>query len=326
MSKIYYDKDATLDPVQNKKIGIIGYGNQGRAQALNMRDSGLQNISIGSIKDASMEQAQADGISAGSIEEISAASDILFLLIPDEVMPKVYEQSILHGLKAGNVINFASGYNITFKKIIPPDFVDVIMVAPRMIGEGVRELFVNKKGYPAFVGVEQDASGQALEIALGLAKAMGATMKAAMEVTMQQETTMDLFAEQAIWPLIESILMEAFDYQVKMGLPSEAIVTELYMSKEPAYMFEKMADFGFWKQFLLHSHTSQYGQLSRYHQVDRTSIRSFMDKAATEIESGAFAEEWEKEQAEGMSEFNRLREEAFQHPINEIEDKLRDQS
>jgi len=326
MSKIYYDQDASLDAVVNKKIGIIGYGNQGRAQALNMRDSGLEHVSIGSIQDASMDQAKNDGFDAGSIEEVSRESDILFLLIPDEVMPKVYEQNILPGLESGNVLNFASGYNITFKKIVPPEFVDVIMVAPRMIGEGVRELFVNKKGYPAFVGVEQDHSGNALEITLGLAKAMGATMKAAMEVTMQQETMMDLFAEQATWPMIENILVEAFEYQVKMGLPPEAVLSELYLSKEPAYMFEKMADVGFFKQLPLHSHTSQYGQLSRFHKFDREPIRSFMEKAVKEIENGSFAKEWEQEQANGMIEFNRLRAEAFEHPINRIEEKLKDQT
>ena len=326
MSRIFYDKDATLDSVRLKKIGIIGYGNQGRSQALNMRDSGLENISIGSVKDASMDQAEADGFTTGTIEDVSADSDILFLLIPDEVMPKVYEQRILPGLEAGNVLNFASGYNITFKKIVPPETVDVIMVAPRMIGEGVRELFVNKKGYPAFVGVEQDASGKALEIALGLAKAMGATMKAAMEVSMYQETVMDLFAEQATWPIISNVLIEAFEYQVKMGLPKEAVLTELYLSKEPAYMFEKMVDIGFFKQLPLHSRTSQYGQLSRFQRVDRKFIRDMMDKTVAEIDGGIFAEEWEKEQTNGMTKFKRLKEEAFQHPINEVEDKLRDQS
>lgn len=322
-SKIYYDQDASLENIQNKTVGIIGYGNQGRAQAMNMRDSGVGPIIIGSVEDQSLELARDDDFPTGTIADVSQESDIIFLLIPDEVMPQVYLDEVLGGLTEGKVLNFASGYNITFNKIVPPGNIDIIMVAPRMVGSGVRDLYLNGQGYPSFVGVAQDYSGQARSLALGLAKAMGATRKGAIEVTFQQETTMDLFAEQATWPLIEKVLLSAFEFQIAKGLPAEAVISELYLSKEPAYMFEKMADMGFFKQMVLHSRTSQYGQLSRFEQVDDTAIRSFMEKAFKEIGEGSFAAEWEQEQVQGFPKFDRLKAQALAHPLNTIEEKLR---
>jgi len=322
MTKIYYDADADTDLLQDRRIGIIGYGNQGRAQALNMRDSGIFNILIGTAKDVTFERAKNDGFEILEISEVARQADILFMLVPDEIMPRIYLEQIEPYLHSGDLLNFASGYNITFSQIVPPDDVDVIMVAPRMIGDGVRNLFLQGKGYPAFMAVEQDASGTARAVALALAKAMGATKKGTIEVTFRDETMLDLLAEQAIWPMILSVLTEAFKLEVEKGHPAEASLVELYISKEPAYLFEKMAEDGFFKQMPYHSHTSQYGQLSRAESLDKSFIRKTLEEAYQQIESGQFAREWKREQEKGLPEFKRLINEAFRSEISRTEEKL----
>jgi ketol-acid reductoisomerase len=322
MAKDYSSGEADLSVLNEKVIGIVGYGNQGRAQALNMRDSGVADIQIGTARDATYDQAEKDGFGVLSVPEVVERSDIVFLLIPDEIMPSVYRDQIEPHLAEGNVLNFASGYNITFKHIIPPPWVDVIMVAPRMIGDGVRRLFLEKAGYPAFIAVEQDASGVAKQTALALAQAMGVTPEGTIEVTFKDETMMDLLAEQAIWPMILSILTEAFDFEVEKGHPPEASLIELYLSKEPAYMFEKAAEVGLFKQLPLHSHTSQYGQLSRAEALDKRFIRKTLEEAYAHIESGRFAQEWRAEQDAGFPEFKRLLDQAYRSRISQLEAKL----
>ncbi|MBE0654952.1 MAG: ketol-acid reductoisomerase [Bacteroidales bacterium] len=322
MTKIFYDKDADISLLEGKTVGIIGYGNQGRAQALNMKDSGITSILIATARDETYEKAEKDGFQLTEIQNITRQSDILFLLIPDEIMPQVYEEHVAPNLRPGMVLNFASGYNITFRQIVPPDHVDVIMVAPRMIGDGVRNLFLEKKGYPAFIAVEQNASGSAREIALALAKAMGATRKGTIEVTMKDETMLDLLAEQAIWPMIMSVITEAFRFEVEKGHPAAASLVELYISKEPAYMFEKMAEMGLFKQMPLHSHTSQYGQMSRAEALDKSFIRKTLEDAYEYLEKGNFAREWKEEQEKGMPEFRRLVKQAMESDISRLEEDL----
>lgn len=323
MTKIYYDQDTNISHLDEKSIGIIGYGNQGRAQALNIRDSGISDILIGTARDETFTRAQKDGFRVDDIPAVAVESDILFLLIPDEIMPVVYHEQIEPHLKPGNVLNFASGYNITFKHILPPDNIDTIMVAPRMIGEGVRSNYLNGGGYPAFIAVEQDATGEALQTALALAKAMGATKMGSVEVTFKDETMLDLLAEQAIWPMIISILIEAFHFEVKKGHPPEASLIELYMSREPAYMFEKMADDGLFKQFPYHSHTSQYGQLSRIEKLDKSFFRETLADAYKYIEDGEFAREWGMEQKNGLPDLKRLLDQAYNSTISNLEEKIK---
>lgn len=231
MANIYYDEDADLGLVVDKTVAIIGYGNQGRSQALNMRDSGVKNVIVGSRHDESYDQANADGFMVYSIAEAAKKADIIFLLLPDEVAPEIYEEQIAPNLEPGNVLNFASGYNITFHRIRPAEGLDVVMAAPRMIGKGVRELYESGEGSPAFVAVHQDASGKALEYGKALCKAIGATRKGAIEVTFDDETCLDLMAEQGTWPIIYNVFVEAFKLQVEMGHPEEAVLMEMYLSK-----------------------------------------------------------------------------------------------
>jgi ketol-acid reductoisomerase len=324
MSKIYYDEDANLDLVIDKTIAIIGYGNQGRAQALNMRDSGVKNIIVGSRKDASFDQANDDGFRVYSIAEASKKADIIFLLIPDEVAPEIFKAEIEPNLGSGNIINFASGYNITFEKITPPSYVDVVMAAPRMIGQGVRELYQSGKGFPAFVAVAQDFSGQALEFGKALCKAIGSTKEGAIEVNFNDETFLDLMSEQATWPIIYQVFLEAFKLQVEMGHPEEAVLMEMYLSKEPAVMLEKAVDVGFFKQLSFHSHTSQYGQLTGVNTVDTKMIRDFLKSQYEKISSGKFANEWDKEQKENsLKTLKKLKEEALNCEFANAEDRLK---
>ena len=322
MAKIYYDHDADPGLLDGMTIGIIGYGNQGRAQALNMRDSGAENILVATAKDETYDQARKDGFRVLDIETVTRLSDILFMLIPDEIMPRVYLEQIEPHLSLGKVLNFASGYNITFRQIIPPDQVDVIMVAPRMIGDGVRNLFLQGKGYPAFLAVEQDASGSAKKTALALARAIGATRRGTIEVTFRDETMLDLLAEQAIWPMILSVLTEAYQFVVDKGHPAEASLVELYISREPAYLFDKMAEVGFYRQMPLHSHTSQYGQLSRAEALDKDFIRNTLERAYDDIDRGEFAREWKQELEKGLPEFRRLMEKVKNSGLSKTEKKL----
>lgn len=323
MTNIYYDSDASIDVLKGKTIAIIGYGNQGRAQALNMRDAGVEEIIIGSIYDNSSHLAQADGFKVMSIAEACKKANIIFLLIPDEVAPKVYKEEIEPNLEAGDALNFASGYNITFKNIIPPSDIDIIMVAPRMIGQGVRELYQKGDGAPVFLAVEQDATGKAKDIALALAKAMGGTKKGAIEVTFKDETYLDLTAEQAVWPLIMSVLVETYKFQIEKGHPEEAVLMELYLSKEPMVMMEKMADIGLFKQLPFHSHTSQYGQLTGFSSTKKEYIREFIERQYENIASGKFNKGWRKELENNLEDFNKMKNEAFNSDISKSEKRVR---
>jgi len=319
----FYDPDASLEILSDKTLGIIGYGNQGRAQALNLRDSGLYVI-IGSLRDESASQAEHDGFKVRSIPEVAERADVLALLIPDEVQRDVYRETIAGHLRGGQTLDFAHGYNIHFGLIKPPAGVDVIMVAPRMIGTEVRESFVAGKGAPAFVAVAQDASGHALETALAWARGIGATRAAAFKTTFAEETELDLFQEQALWPLLYRTLQTSFEFLAAKGFPPEIIALETYGSGEAAEIFREMARVGFYKQTRYRSPTSQYGTLSRAATVPfAKELTRFMEKALAGIRDGSFDKEWRSEQAAGYPKFKKLRQAADNHPINDAEEEMR---
>jgi len=195
MAKIYYEDDADLSVLNDKTIAIIGYGNQGSAQAQNMRDSGLDVI-IGNVRDKSWEDAKNAGFDVYPISEAAERADIVHILIPDEVQASVYESEIKDNLNEGNALMFSHGFNIRFKCIKPPEFVDVIMVAPKGPGILVRQTYLDGFGTPALIAVEQDYTGKAKETVLALAKAIGATRAGVLETTFTEETETDLFGEQ----------------------------------------------------------------------------------------------------------------------------------
>lgn len=322
MKRLYYDKDAEVGFLKRKTIGVIGYGNQGRAQALNLRDSGL-NVIIGVRADETKRQARGDGFEVFSIKEAADKAQVLLLLIPDEVMPEVFDKQVLPKLPKGKAICFASGYNIAFKLIEVPRGVDVVMVAPRMIGAGVRQRYLESKGFPSFIGVHQDATGNALKTVLAIARGIGSTKSGVMLLTFAQEAELDLFTEQAFGPAFGQVLLSAIQTLIDAGYPVEAVMVELILSGEFAYSMQKIVEMGFFQQMELHSHTSQYGSMTRSVRHMNPQIAQSMHDVLEEIRSGSFAREWEAEQKAGLPVFNQIKEMRNQHPIAEWERKTR---
>ncbi|MCI8416594.1 MAG: ketol-acid reductoisomerase [Lachnospiraceae bacterium] len=324
MANIYYDADADLNLVKDKCIAILGYGNQGRSQALNMRDSGVKNVIVGNRKDESYDQAVEDGFPVYTIEEATAKADIIFVLLPDEACPEIYNTQMKPYFKKGVLLNFASGYNLTFHNIELPEDSDVVMAAPRMLGQGVREMYVSGEGYPAFVAVAQDASGQALEYGKALCKAIGATKKGTIEGNINDETYLDLMTELGVLPLVYKVFAEAFRLEVEMGHPEEAVLTEAYLSKEMAFLWEQAAERGLFRQLCLHSHTAQYAQLKRFNEADNNMIRSFLKEAYESIRSGEFNKEWQDEQkVHKLEHLDALRAQALDTEVTKAEDRLK---
>ncbi len=324
MAVVYHDEDASLEAVRGQTVAILGYGNQGSAQARNLRDSGLDVI-VGNIDDSYRSAAVADGFEVVPIAEAAARAEMLFLLTPDEVMPEVYEKDVAPHLEPGDLLDFAHGYNIGFGLIVPPDFVDVVMIAPRMIGAGVRDSYVSGEGFPSFVGVHQDATGRAMARMLGLAKALRSTRAGCLEMSLKDEATLDLFTEQAFGPAFGRVMMTAIDTLVEAGYPPEAVLMELYLSGELAYSFLKMREMGALRQHELHSHTSQYGTLSRslrYFDLDPL-LKQKMQQSLEEIRSGAFAQEWSANRADKLQFIKQAREIQASLPMTRWEDETR---
>jgi len=308
VTTIYHDSDADLESLRGQTIAVVGYGNQGRSQALNLRDSGLQVV-IGSIRDAAHEQAQADGFEVLPIAVACQRAEVVMLLIPDEIMPAVYDEHVATSLAAGNLLVFASGYNVAFDLIRPSEDLDVALLAPRMIGIGVRDTYVEGSGFPSFVGVHQDASGTAKPRLLALARAVGSTRAGCIEMSMHDEASLDLFTEQGFGPAFGRVMMAAVELLVEAGYPPEAVLLELYLSGEFAYSLEKIREVGMLKQMDFHSRTSQYGSMTRgarFLALDGP-IKEKMGDVLEEIRSGAFAKEWSDAQESAGSVLESIR-------------------
>jgi ketol-acid reductoisomerase len=239
------------------------------------------------------------------------------LLIPDEVMPEVFKTHVAPNLVSGNLVVFASGYNIAFNLIQPPAYIDVALVAPRMIGIGVRETFISGTGFPSFVSVHNDATGSAKARMLAIAKGIGSTRAGCIEMSMHDEATLDLFTEQAFGPAFGRVLMTAIELLIEAGYPPEAVLLELYLSGEFAYSFEKMREVGMMKQMDFHSRTSQYGTVTRgarFMTLDEP-IKEKMSEVLEEIRSGSFADEWSTQQPTATALFDKIREARDQMPM-----------
>jgi ketol-acid reductoisomerase len=305
---VYYDTDADLAFVRGKRLAFLGYGNQGAAQAQNLRESGVQEIVIGNREDAYREAALQDNFSVMSLAQAAAWGDVVFLLIPDEEQPRVFREQVAPYLRPLTTLVVASGYTLAFQLLEPPESVDVVMIAPRMIGSGVRTRFVRGEAYPCFLSVERDVSGHALELALSIARGIGATRGGAIASSAREEAALDLFSEQAIWPKIFQILQTAYDVLHAAGFSDEAILYEMYLSKEPAEVFERFAEQGAFGQLTLHSHTSQYGQLRALLAEDNRELSGHFARVLhDDILSGAFAREWSDVQEAGADRLEQLR-------------------
>ncbi|MGB9106205.1 MAG: ketol-acid reductoisomerase [Terriglobales bacterium] len=318
---VYRDHDADLNQLRDRTVVVIGYGNQGRAQALNLRDNEVR-VLVACIRDSSADQAEADGFRVIPIDGCAHQGDVLMLLVPDEVQRRVYETSLAADMGKGHTLCFAHGYNFHFGLIVPPKDVDVVLVAPRMIGRVVRLAFERGVGVPAYVAVGQDGSGRAKATMLALAKGIGCTRAGVVEMTFESETLLDLFVEQTLMPIFSRSMLWAFDLLVEAGFDPGVVTLELYGSGETAEVFQACAEVGFYKQLLFHSRTAQYGELSRTDSILPVSVRQAMADTLEGIRSGKFAKEWADEEKKGFPLFSALLEKATHHPINAAEREI----
>jgi ketol-acid reductoisomerase len=320
--QIYHDEDADLGLLEGKQIAVIGYGNQGRAQALNLRDSGV-SVVVGNRQDSYLERAVADGFETMTILEAAGLADYLFILTTDESQPLIWETQIAPGISAGNTLVWASGYNVGYGLVDLPDDVDVVLVAPRMTGNFVRTLYERGKGAVAQVAVHQDASGKAWDRMMAIAKGIGATRAGVFESSFREEAELDLFAEQVVWAGLVAWFEECFKLGVEHGFSPELMVLELYGSGEAAEILGMMARNGFYRQMAHHSTTSQYGTLSRAQYLLNDEIKERMrDSLVNDIKGGEFVQEWSREQVTGSQTLTRLKDDAFQSAMSQAEERV----
>ncbi len=323
MAKFFAAGDADPAVLSGETVAVIGYGNQGRAQAINLRRAGHQVI-VGNQEDDSWRQALGDGFKPLAMDAAVARAEIVLLLLPDEIAPDIYRRMIEPHLGRGKTLVFASGYNITYKFIVPPREVDVILVAPRMIGQGVLDLTARGEGFPVLAAVKQDASGRALATTLAIAHGIGAFMPhgAVVESSFEEETLVDLFSEHTWAGAMLFLLERAFKLLVETGVSPEVALLELYASGELAEIGRAMASLGMWNQLKLHSHTSQFGQLTHGAQFIGADSEALMRNAIAEIRDGTFARRWAAEQAAGSPTFQRLLSEVLESPVATAEAEL----
>ncbi|UCD30030.1 MAG: ketol-acid reductoisomerase [Planctomycetota bacterium] len=320
--KLLTEKDASLEPLKGKTVAIIGYGNQGRAQGLNLRDSGIKVI-VGNRDDEYRKQAIKDGFEPMTIAEAAEAGDILHILTTDESQPVICDDQIAPGIQPGNTLMWGSGYNVGFNLIKPPTETDAIMIAPRMTGNMVRELFQHGKGAIAQCAIHQDATGHANETMLALCKGIGLTRGGVFMSTFREEAELDLFAEQVYWPVLAAWVQECFKMGVEFGFSPELMVMELYASSETSEIMGLMAKNGFFKQMSFHSTTSQYGTLSRCRDILNDEIKSkSRERFLKGIRGGEFIKEWSHEQATGLKRLADLLKEAHGGAMSQAEKNL----
>ncbi len=323
MAKIYYDKDADIDVLKDKKIAIIGYGIQGRGQALNLRDSGIAVVVSELEGTENYKTALKDGFNPVLANEAAKVGDIIQILTQDHVQAKVYQESIKPNLKKGKALCFSHGFNIHFKQIKPPKTIDVFMVAPKGPGALVRKMYEEGKGIPSLVAVFQDATGNALRLALAYAKALGATRAGVIETTFKEETETDLFGEQTVLcGGVTELIRAGFDTLVEAGYQPEIAYFEvLHELKLITDLIQETGISGMRRRI---SNTACYGDLTRGKRIITEKTRNQMEKILKEIQRGKFAKEWIKENQIGRPLFNKLLEEADRHPIEEVGRTLRE--
>lgn len=321
MARIYRDQDASLDPLVGKTIAVIGYGSQGRAQALNLRDSGLDVI-IGLRRGRSWEEAEREGFRVYSVADAVRRSDVILLLIPDMIQPEVWRSEIEPNLRRGMVIDFAHGFNIRFGLIRPPQYVDVIMVAPKAPGRKVREEFLRGGGVPALVAVENNYSGRALEYALAIAKGIGATRAGVIETTFAEETETDLIGEQTVLVggLLE-LLKKGYEVLVELGYQPEVAYFEVI--NEAKLIMDLIYERGFTGMLESVSDTAKFGGLTVGPSIIDERVKENMKKAAERVRNGEFARKWVEEYSKGAQNLKRLLEEIKTHRAEVVGSMIR---
>jgi ketol-acid reductoisomerase len=323
MAKRYYEQDGSLEPLQGKTIAIIGYGSQGHAHALNLRDSGVQVV-VG-LPEGSRSRARAEdaGLTVVTPAEAARRADFIMILVPDHIQADLYNSDIAPAMQPGKTLMFAHGFNIHFGFIRPPEGVDVSMVAPKAPGHRVREVFLEGQGVPALVAVAQDSSGRALANALAYALALGSLKAGVIETTFREETESDLFGEQTVLcGGVSELIKAGFETLVGAGYAPEIayfeclhelkLIVDLIYEGGLSYMRYSVSD------------TAEYGDYTRGPRIINEQTRAEMRKILAEIQSGAFAREWMEENRSGRKKFLAMREAARNHPIEVVGAELRE--
>ncbi len=320
--KIYKDTDVNLSILKDKVIAVLGYGSQGHAHALNLRDSGL-NVIVGVRKEGkSYQKAKEHGFEPLSVREACEKADLIMVLLPDQNQPQVYKEEIAPTLKPGKMLLFAHGFNIHYNQIIPPADVDVAMVAPKGPGHLVRREFEKGAGVPCLVAVYQDATGTAFQKALAYAKGIGGTRAGVIETTFKEETETDLFGEQVVLCGGVSALIKAgFETLVEAGYQPEIAYFECLHELKLIVDLIYEGGLSFMRYSI--SDTAEYGDLTRGPRIINEQVRAEMKKILKEIQSGEFAREWILENQAGRPVLNALRRKEAEHPIEKIGEKLR---
>ncbi|MFA6850711.1 MAG: ketol-acid reductoisomerase [Selenomonadaceae bacterium] len=323
MAKIYYDQDANWSIMQGKTVAVIGYGSQGHAHALNLKDSGV-NVVVGLYEGSkSKVKAEAAGLTVTTVAEAVKQADITMILLPDEKQADVYKAEIGPNLKAGSALAFAHGFNIHFKQIMPPANVDVFMVAPKGPGHLVRRVFTQGGGVPDVFAVEQDASGNAMEIALAYARGIGGTKAGVIKTTFREETETDLFGEQAVLcGGVTHLIQNGFETLVEAGYQPEIAYFECF--HEMKLIVDLMYEGGMANMRRSISDTAEYGDYMIGPRIVTEDTKKEMKKVLKEIQEGTFARNWLVEnRAAGRAEFLALRQKHAEHQIEQVGGKLR---
>ena len=320
---MYYEEDADLSFLDEKLIGIIGYGSQGHAHALNLKDSGLK-VKVGLYQGSkSIEKAKADGLDVGFVADVAKESDIIMMLLPDHAMSTEYTKSVEPHLDPGDTLMFAHGFNIHYQTILPPESVNVSMVAPKAPGHRMREVFKKGSGVPGLLAIHQDPSGQAKGVGLAYARGVGCTRAGVLDTTFKEETETDLFGEQTILcGGVTALIKAGFDTLVEAGYQPESayfecmhelkLIVDLLYQGGMEYMRYSVSD------------TAEYGDYSRGPAVIDDHVKENMKAVLDRIQDGTFAREWISENDEGRHRFNKLRKENAEHPIESVGKELRD--
>lgn len=322
MARMYYDTDANLDLLAGKTVAIIGYGSQGHAHALNLKDSGV-NVIVGLYPGSkSTAKAEAAGLGVKSVADAAAAADFIMILLPDEAQKTVYKEEIEPNLKPGKVLAFAHGFNIHFAQVVPPADIDVVMIAPKGPGHLVRRTYEQGEGVPALFAIYQDASGQARDRAMAYAKGIGGTRAGILETTFREETETDLFGEQAVLCGGLSALIKAgFETLVEAGYQPELAYFECL--HEVKLIVDLVVEGGLAQMRDSISNTAEYGDYTRGPRIVTESTKAEMKKILTEIQTGQFAREFVLENISGKAGFTAMRRREAEHPIEEVGKDLR---
>ena len=322
MARMYYDEDANLDLISGKTVAIIGYGSQGHAHALNLKDSGI-NVIVGLYPGSkSIAKAEAAGLTVKSVGDAAKAADWIMILLPDEVQKAIYQQEIEANLSAGKVLFFAHGFNIHFGQIVPPADVDVVMVAPKGPGHLVRRTYEQGQGVPALFAVYQDASGQARDRAMAYAKGIGGTRAGILETTFREETETDLFGEQVVLcGGLSALIKSGFETLVEAGYQPELAYFECL--HEVKLIVDLIVEGGLAKMRDSISNTAEYGDLTRGPRIVTDETKAEMQKILKEIQTGQFAKEFVLENQSGKPGFTAMRRREAEHPIEEVGKDLR---